>query len=118
MTAIMLRDDPPATGTRRSSRRTLWWARIVCLSVFGPYVTGSARTEQIAVFASFAAILIVGWPRIVNARSIPVTPFLVVWLGLDAVMLIGAVRRDRSTPPSTGRSRYRTVSPRTCSQWR
>ena len=93
MTATTMLRARPGPVTRNRSRATLWWARIVCLSVFGPYVTGSARTEQIAVFASFAAILIVGWPRIVNARSIPVTPFLVVWLGLDAVMLIGAVRR-------------------------
>ena len=55
-----------------ASRRTLWWARIVCLSAFGPYVTGSARTEQIAVFASAMFILVNGlaahdhaprWPR-------------------------------------------------------
>ena len=61
--------------------------------MFGPYVTGSARTEQIIVFASFALILIVGWPQIVNARSIPAMPFLAAWLGLDAIMLIGTVWR-------------------------
>jgi len=38
-------------------------------------------------------ILIVGWPQIANAHSIPAMPFLVVWLGLDAIMLIGTVRR-------------------------
>ena len=61
--------------------------------MFGPYVTGSARTEQIAVFASFAVILVTGWPRIAKTRSIPPAPFLVAWLGLDTVMLIGAVWR-------------------------
>ena len=65
----MLRSGRSGTETRHPPRATLWWARIVCLSVFGPYVTGSARTEQIIVFASFAVILIVGWPQIANARS-------------------------------------------------
>ena len=89
----MLRNARPDTETRHPSCTTLWWARITCLSVFGPYVTGSVRTEQIAVFASFAVILITGWPRIAKAPSIPVMPFLAAWLGLDAVMLIGAVWR-------------------------
>ena len=89
----MLRSGRSGTETGHPPRATLWWARIVCLSVFGPYVTGSARTEQIMVFASFAVILIVGWPQIVNARSIPAMPFLAAWLGLDAIMLIGTVWR-------------------------
>jgi hypothetical protein len=93
MGATMLWSGQAVTKTRRPIRATLWWARIVCVSVFGPYVTGSARTEQIMVFASFAVILIVGWQQISNARSIPPMPFLVAWLGLDAIMLIGAVWR-------------------------
>jgi hypothetical protein len=93
MSATMLRSGRSGTETGHPPRATLWWARIVCLSVFGPYVTGSARTEQIVVFASCAVILIVGWPQIANARSIPAMPFLVAWLGLDAIMLIGAVWR-------------------------
>ena len=89
----MLRSGQSGTETGHSPRATLWWARIVCLSVFGPYVTGSARTEQIMVFASFAVILIAGWARIASARSISAAPFVVAWLGLDAIMLIGFVRR-------------------------
>jgi hypothetical protein len=75
-----------------ASRGTLWWARIVCLSVFGPYVTGSARTEQIAVFASLLFILVTGWPRMVSARLGP-APFLLAWGGVCAVMLISTVFR-------------------------
>jgi hypothetical protein len=75
-----------------ASRRTLWWARIVCLSAFGPYVTGSARTEQIAVFASVIFILVTGWPRMIRAPLGP-APFLVAWSGLVAVMLISTVFR-------------------------
>jgi hypothetical protein len=93
MSAAMLRNGQAGTETGHPPRVILWWARIVCLSVFGPYVIGSARTEQIMVFASFAVILIVGWPQIANAGSIPVMPFLVVWLGLDAIMLIGTIWR-------------------------
>ena len=84
----------------------------MCLSVFGPYVTGSARTEQIAVFASAAVILTVGWTRIMNAPSIPVMPFLVAWLGLDSVMLIGVVSRPfdpgfyGAQPPSHALAAY------------
>jgi hypothetical protein len=93
VTTTVLRSGQSGTESVRPPRVTLWWARIVCLSVFGPYVTGSARTEQIVVFASFAAILIVGWPQIAGACSIPVMPFLVAWLALDAIILIGTVSR-------------------------
>jgi hypothetical protein len=71
----------------KAERGTLWWARIVCLSAFGPYIMGSARTEQIAVFASLALILVTGWPRMINAPFGP-APFLVAWCGLYGVMLI------------------------------
>src|ERR1700722_686582 len=92
MSVVMFAPAQDVTS-RKSTRATLWWARIVCLSVFGPYVTGSARTEQIVVFASFALVLFAGWSQIVKARSIPPIPFLVTWLGLEAIMLIGALWR-------------------------
>jgi hypothetical protein len=76
----------------QSGRRTLWWARIVCLSAFGPYVTGSARTEQIAVFASLAAIAVTGWPRMTRAPFAP-APFLLAWGALCAVMTVSTVFR-------------------------
>ncbi len=82
-----------AAETAASSRATLWWARTACLSVFGPYVTGSARTEQIAVFTSLAAVLVTGWPRIVKARSFAPLPVLALWLGICAVMLTASVSR-------------------------
>ena len=75
-----------------ANRGTLWWARIVCLSAFGPYVTGSARTEQIAVFASLLFILVTGWRPMVNARFGP-APFVLAWGGLCAVLLISTVWR-------------------------
>jgi hypothetical protein len=65
----------------------LWQARIVALSVFGPYVAGSARTEQIAVFGLLAWILVTGWPRMVSAPFGP-APFLLAWGGVCAVMLV------------------------------
>ena len=74
----------------------MWWARIVCLSAFGPYVAGSARTEQIAVFASVMFILVTGAPRMIRAPFGP-APFLVAWSGLIAVMLISLRCSARST---------------------
>ncbi len=85
-------------ATARSARGTLWWARLVCLSAFGPYITGSARTEQIAVFGSLAVILVAGWRLIFNARSCAPLPFLILWTSLLAVVLIGTVTR----PPDLG----------------
>jgi hypothetical protein len=88
-----------------ASRGTLWWARIVCLSAFGPYVTGTARTEQIAVFASALFVLVTGWPRMLRARFSP-APFLLAWGALCAVMAVSTVFRPAdpmfygSQPPS------------------
>lgn len=112
----MLRSPREGIEVGQPPRATLWQARIVCLSVFGPYVTGSARTEQIVVFASFGLMLIFGWPKITTARSIPPMPFLVTWLGLDAIMLIGAVWRPFD-PAFYGAPRPLTHWPRTCSPW-
>jgi hypothetical protein len=88
-----------------ASRGTLWWARIVCLSAFGPYVTGTARTEQITVFASLLFILVTGWPRMLRAPFGPL-PFALAWAGLVAVMLVSTAFRPfdpgfyGSQPPS------------------
>jgi hypothetical protein len=76
-----------------SSRATLWWARLVALSAFGPYIAGSARTEQVAVFGSAAVILVVGWPTIVKARSHALLPALGLWLGICAVMAAASLSR-------------------------
>jgi hypothetical protein len=79
-----------------SSRATLWWARIVALSIFGPYITGSARTEQMTVFGSALLVLVFGWPLIVRARSYALFPFLVMWGGICAVMLVASLSRPAS----------------------
>src|ERR1019366_10024918 len=75
-----------------SHRGTLQWARIVCLSAFGPYVTGNARAEYIVVFASLAVILVTGWQWVLNAPFGP-GPFLMAWGGLYAVILIATAWR-------------------------
>jgi hypothetical protein len=80
-------DETPPAG-----RRELWQARIVCMAVFGPYVTGSARTEQIIVFTLFAWVVITGWPRMV-VRQCGVAPFLVAWLSLYVIVLIATAFR-------------------------
>lgn len=76
----------------RAERRALWQARIVVLSVFGPYVTGSTRTEQIVVFSLALWVLATGWLRMLNARCGP-APFLLTWAGVYAVMLIATFWR-------------------------
>ena len=93
MGAVMLPANHEDAGVSQPSRTTLWQARIVCLSVFGPYVTGSVRTEQIVVFGAFGLILIFGWFRIMSAGSVAPMPFLVAWAGLYAVMLTATVSR-------------------------
>jgi len=91
---------------RPALRRDLWWARITCLSVFGPYVTGSARTEQVVVFASFVLVLVVGWPRIAQSRQFAPAPMLTAWIGMYTIMLIATAFRAfdpgfyGSQPPS------------------
>ena len=57
-----------------ASRKTVWQARIVALSVFDPYVTGVARTEQVVVSGPALWILVTGWPRgerAVRADAVP-----------------------------------------------
>src|SRR5690348_8475417 len=74
------------------SRLGIWQVRLVCLSVFGPYVTGSARTEQILVFGMFAWLVIIGGSRMMDAPCGP-APFLLTWCGLYLVMLIATIYR-------------------------
>lgn len=73
-------------------RTDLWQARVVSLAVFGPYVAGSARTEQIVVFGLFAWVMVTGWSRIAGRRC-GAAPFLAAWLGLYAIMLIATAFR-------------------------
>ncbi len=86
-------------------RAVPWQARISALSVFGPYVAGSARTEQIIVFGLTVWVLVTGWPRIIKAPAGP-TPFLATWCGLYMVIVISTVFRPfdpgfyGSQPPS------------------
>jgi hypothetical protein len=91
--SVTLAEGPRSAGSTVSYRGTLRWSRLVCLAAFGPYVAGNARTEQIVVFASFAWVLVIGWPRILQARSFAPMPIMVLWLGVYAVMLIGSVSR-------------------------
>jgi hypothetical protein len=76
----------------KAERTAVWQARVVALSVFGPYVTGSARTEQIVVFGLLAWVLVTGWGRLLDAPCGP-APFLLAWGGLYAVMLVPTVQR-------------------------
>ena len=88
-----------------ANRGALWQARIVALSVFGPYVTGAARTEQIVVFALALWVLVTGAPRMMDAQAGPL-PFLAVWGALLAVIVISTRYRPfdpmyyGSQPPS------------------
>jgi hypothetical protein len=88
-----------------SQRAVPWQARIAALSLFGPYVAGSARTEQIVVFGLAMWVLVTGWPRIIKAPAGPV-PFLATWCGLYMVIVVSTVFRPfdpgfyGSQPPS------------------
>ncbi len=75
-----------------AERRAIWQVRLTALAVFGPYVTGSARTEQIIILAILTWVLVTGWPRLVNASHGPF-PFLVIWGAVYTVMLTSTVWR-------------------------
>jgi hypothetical protein len=70
----------------------LWAARIATLSVFGPYVAGSVRVEQVIVLAMLTAIAAAGWP-IMAQRPFHPFPVLLTWVGLCVVMAISTVWR-------------------------
>jgi hypothetical protein len=74
---------------------TRLWVIIVTSSVFGPYVIGSIRTEQVMVLFSSMAVLIFGWRRMLASKSVPPMPILILWLELLVVISIST-----AWPPS------------------
>jgi hypothetical protein len=82
----------PGRDPARAARAASWQAGIVCLSVFGPYVAGAARTEQIVVFGLFAWVMVTGWRQMLRAPCGP-APFLVTWSVLYAVILVSTAFR-------------------------
>lgn len=83
----MLAPVRPAPA-REPSRATLWQARIVCLSAFGPYLAGGIRTEQAVVFALAVWALATGWQRLMHAPG-GLLPVMAAWCALIGVALIG-----------------------------
>ena len=67
------------------------WIITVTISVFGPYVVGNIRTEQLVVLLSAAAVLIFGWPRMLSAVSFPPMPILMLWLELLVVISLATI---------------------------
>jgi hypothetical protein len=81
-----------AVSTHVRGRSALWSARIATLSVFGPYVAGSVRVEQVIVLAMVAGIAVAGWP-VMARRPFHPFPILLTWVGLCVVMAIGTAWR-------------------------
>ena len=78
--------------TRVRGRGALWSARIATVSVFGPYVVGSVRVEQIVVLITLIVVAAVGWP-IMSRRPFHPFPVLLTWVGLCGVMAMSTVWR-------------------------
>ncbi|HEY2277108.1 MAG TPA: hypothetical protein VGI00_02055 [Streptosporangiaceae bacterium] len=72
-------------------------ARIATASVFGPYVVGSIRTEQLFVLSMLIAIVTVGWPVTIRHSFHPF-PVVLTWVGLCVVVMLGTIWR----PPDLG----------------
>lgn len=77
-------------------RAALWQARIVCLSVFGPYLAGGIRSEQAVVFALAMWVLTTGWHRLLRVQT-ELLPVIGLWLTLILVTLIGTLWRPLET---------------------
>ncbi|MDQ6949534.1 MAG: hypothetical protein M3256_25615, partial [Actinomycetota bacterium] len=67
------------------------WIVTVTLSVFGPYVTGQVRTEQVAVILSFLVVLTVGARRLLSHQSLPALSTIYLWLALLAVIAVATL---------------------------
>ena len=78
-------------GSNRRHYAARLWVVVVASSVFGPYIIGNVRSEQIVVLLSVTAVLIVGWPHILAARSFAPMPVAVLWLVLLTVISLATI---------------------------
>jgi hypothetical protein len=78
--------------THVRGRSALWAARISTLSVFGPYLSGSVKAEDIVVLGLLFVTVMVGWP-VMTRHSFYPFPIAAAWLGILVVMTLGALWR-------------------------
>jgi hypothetical protein len=81
----------PFESTAATHKIVRFWVASVAISVYGPYVVSSARTEQIMVFLSAFAILLFGWPLILGRRSSPPMPVIIVWCELYSIIILATI---------------------------
>lgn len=87
----MIAVDRPDQPVR--SRVVQVWATVVAGSAFGPYLVGGVRTEQLVVYLSAVAVVLVGWQAWL--RNVPrhgPVPMLLIWTAMTAIATIGAFR--------------------------
>ncbi len=80
------------------TRAVRLWIATVTLSVFGPYVTGQVRTEQVAVILSFLVVVTFGARRFLAHQSLPALTTIYLWLALLAVIAVATL----ATPADYG----------------
>lgn len=85
-----------ALTTAAPKRFPLFIVGLLTLATFGPYVTGSIRTEQLAVYGVAAPILLLTAFTLVR----PHLPILLAWAALIMVALLGLI------PPTAYSSNY------------
>lgn len=80
--------EPLEETTPRWAR---WWLALVTLSAFGPYLAAGVRTEQIAVYGSVVLMGLGMWLPIYWCGTRAPVPFLFLWGGYAAIVIIGAL---------------------------
>lgn len=75
-----------------------WWVAGLVLSVFGPYIFGGVRTEQLVVYGSAALAALLSVP-IARARSAEPVPALVAWTLLAGLAITGAASPPENRTP-------------------
>jgi hypothetical protein len=75
-----------AAASHEMTRRTRIWIVVTILSIFGPYLAAGARTEQLVIYGSAGAIVLIQRTRLVQQLR-PALP-LVVLLGTYAALVL------------------------------
>lgn len=73
-------------------RRVTVWVTLICMSVFGPYISSTSAGE-VAVTLSGVGVLIAGWPVLTMARGLTPLPLAGLWAVIIAVAVIFTVWR-------------------------
>jgi len=78
-----------------------YWVIVCVLGVFGPYIVSGARTEQLVIYGSAAAVVFTQLPRLFTILR-PALPILGLWLAYAVVVVGLGMFADNGTPWESG----------------